>query len=90
MQEDREDRPLEPQAGAGAGTGSAEAGTGSAEADTSSAEADTSGAEKKRPRNIVTDFYDSVNISVQQLNIALVVLCAFILLVIIAAAKLGL
>ena len=46
--------------------------------------------EKKRPRNIVTDFYDSLNISVRQLDIALVVLCAFILFVIIFASKAGL
>ena len=46
--------------------------------------------EEKRPRNIVTDFYDSINISVRQLDIALVVLCAFILLVIIFASKKGL
>ena len=45
---------------------------------------------KKRPRNIVTDFYESINISVRQLDIALVVLCAFILLVIIFASKAGL
>lgn len=45
---------------------------------------------RKRPRNIVTDFYDSINISVRQLDIALVVLCAFILLVIIFASKAGL
>ena len=43
----------------------------------------------KRPRNIVTDFYDSINISVRQLDIALVVLCLFILVVIIVSAKLG-
>ena len=49
------------------------------------------GREKeKRPRNIVTDFYDSINVSVKQLDIALVVLCAFILLVIIFASKRGL
>lgn len=49
------------------------------------------GTEKeKRPRNIVTDFYDSINVSVKQLDIALVVLCAFILLVIIFASKRGL
>lgn len=43
----------------------------------------------KRPRNIVTDFYDSLNISVRQLDIALVVLCAFILIVIVLAAHFG-
>ena len=48
------------------------------------------GEENRKPRNIVTDFYDSVNISVRQLDIALVVLCAFILLVIIFASKAGL
>lgn len=44
----------------------------------------------KRPRNIVTDFYDSLNVSVRTLDIALVVLCAFILLVIVFASKKGL
>ena len=44
---------------------------------------------QKRPRNIVTDFYDSINVSVRQLDIALVVLCVFILVVIIVSAKLG-
>lgn len=43
--------------------------------------------EKKRPRNIVTDFYDSINVSVHALNVALVVLCAFILIVIIVASQ---
>lgn len=47
-------------------------------------------AGEKRPRNIVTDFYDSINVTVRQLDIALVVLCAFILLVIIFASKAGL
>ena len=46
-------------------------------------------ATPKRPRNIVTDFYDSINISVKQLDIALIVLCVFILVVIIVSAKLG-
>ncbi len=41
---------------------------------------------KKGPRNIVTNFYDSLNISVRTLDIALVVLCAFILIVIIVAS----
>ena len=45
--------------------------------------------EKKKPRNIVTDFYDSLNISVRDLNIALVVLCVFIFVVIVLAAKMG-
>lgn len=43
--------------------------------------------EKKRPHNIVTDFYDSINVSVGTLNVAIVVLCAFILIVIIVASQ---
>lgn len=57
--------------------------------DTQAAQASPDAPKDKRPRNIVTDFYDSLNISVRQLDIALVVLCAFILIVIVLASHFG-
>ena len=66
-----------------------EARENAAPAQSDAAKANGEAPKGKRPRNIVTDFYDSLNISVRQLDVALVFLCAFILIVIVLAAHFG-